>query len=194
MNGINKITERIRRDAQGEIDALTAEAEKAAESVREEARAKAEERLAAGRRRNEEEARQQESRLVSAAEMEARQRVLAAKQEALEKVFSAAQERLLALPENELIELLAAFTAREGETGQEELLFSAENRRRIGEKVVARANELRGGATYTLAEETRETDGVVLRRGRVESNGSIAIAMRERRQSMAAEIAELLFA
>lgn len=193
MNGIDKIIERIRRDAQGEIDALTQEAEKAAEATRAEAREQAAQRLAAGRRRNEEEARQQESRLISAAEMEARQRVLAAKQQALEETFAEAEQRLLSLPEGEFIELLAAFAAREGETGQEELLFSRENRARIGAQVVARANELRAGAAYALADETRETDGVILRRGRVESNGSIAIALRKLRQSKSNEIAELLF-
>lgn len=194
MNGIEKITERIRRDAQGEIDALLLEAEKAAEAVREDARAQAAERIAAGRRQNEDAAREQESRLISAAEMEARQRVLAAKQQELEEVFRQAEQRLLSLPEGELIELLAAFVAREGETGQEELLFSEELRDRIGAQVTARANALRSGAAYTLAKETRETDGVILRHGRVESNGGIAIALRERRQSMAAELAELLFA
>lgn len=193
MNGIEKITERIRRDAQGEIDALLLEAEKAAEGVRDAARTQAEQRLAAGRRQNEEAARQQESRLISAAEMDARQRILSAKQQALDEVFDRAQEKLLALPEEELIELLAAFAAREGETGQEELLFSEELRGRIGERVVARANALHSGAAYTLGAETRETDGVILRRGRVECNGGIAIALRERKQAMSAEIAALLF-
>ncbi len=194
MTGIEKITERIRRDAQSEIDALLLEAEKAADSVRAEAEAKAEQRLSAGRRQNAEAAQHRESRLISAAEMEARQQLLAAKQEALEEAFSLAQQRLLALPEEEFIELLAGFAAREGESGKEELLFSEDAKTRIGAKVVARANALRADAAFTLAEETRETDGVILRRGRIESNGSIAIALRERKQKMAAEIAEILFA
>lgn len=194
MKGIEKITERIRRDAQSEIDALLQEAEKKAESVKAEAEEKAAQRLSAGRRQNAEAAENQESRLVSAAEMEARQMLLAAKQEVLEEAFSLAQKKLLDLPEEAFVELLAGFAAREGETGEEELLFSAEARARIGEKVVARANALREGAAFTLAEETRETDGVILRRGNIESNGSIAVAMREKKQKMAAEIAEILFA
>ena len=193
MKGIEKITERIRRDAQSEIDALLLEAEKKAEGVRTAARERAEERLRAGRRQNAEAAEHQESRLVSAAEMEARQELLAAKQEALEDVFSIARQKLMSLPEEEFVELLAVFAAREGESGREELLFSEEMRARIGEKVVARANAIREGAAFTLAEETRETDGVILRRGNIESNGSIAIALRERKQKMAAEIAEILF-
>ncbi len=194
MNGIEKITERIRRDAQSEIDALLQEAEKKAESVKAEAEEKAAQRLAAGRRQNAEAAENHESRLVSAAEMEGRQRFLAAKQEVLEEVFSLAYQRLMSLPEEAFVELLAGFAAREGESGREELLLSGENRARIGAKVVARANALREGAEFTLAEETRETDGVILRRGNIESNGGIAVAMRERKQKMAAEIAEYLFA
>ncbi len=194
MNGIEKITERIRRDAQSEIDALLQEAEKKAESIKAAAEEKAAQRLSAGRRQNSDAAENHESRLISAAEMDARQMLLAAKQEVLEEAFSLAYQRLMSLPEEEFVELLAGFAARESETGQEELLFSEETKARIGEKVVARANALREGAAFTLAEETRETDGVILRRGNIESNGSIAVAVRERKQKMAAEIAEFLFA
>lgn len=194
MNGIEKITERIRRDAQSEIDALLQEAGKKAESVKVAAEEKAAQRLSIGRRQNADAAENHESRLVSAAEMEGRQMLLAAKQEVLEEVFSLAYQRLMSLPEEEFVELLAGFAAREGESGREELIFSEETKARIGEKVVARANALREGAGFTLAEETRETDGVILRRGNIESNGSIAVALREKKQKMAAEIAEVLFA
>lgn len=194
MNGIEKITERIRRDAQSEIDTLLQEAGKKAESVKAEAEEKAAQRLSIGRRQNSDAAENHESRLVSAAEMEGRQMLLAAKQEVLEEVFSLAYQRLMSLPEEEFVELLADFAAREGESGREELIFSEETKARIGEKVVARANALREGAGFTLAEETRETDGVILRRGNIESNGSIAVALREKKQKMAAEIAEVLFA
>lgn len=194
MNGIEKITERIRRDAQSEIDALLQEAGKKAESVKAAAEEKAAQRLSIGRRQNSDAAENHESRLVSAAEMEGRQMLLAAKQEVLEEVFSLAYQRLMSLPEEEFVELLAGFAAREGESGREELIFSEETKARIGEKVVARANALREGAGFTLAEETRETDGVILRRGNIESNGSIAVALREKKQKMAAEIAEVLFA
>ena len=92
---------------------------------------------------------------MSAAEMEARQELLAAKQEALEEVFSIARQKLMSLPEEEFVELLAAFAAREGESGREELLFSEEMRARIGEKVVARANAIREGAAMARPELDR---------------------------------------
>ncbi|MBR2481586.1 MAG: V-type ATP synthase subunit E [Oscillospiraceae bacterium] len=194
MNGIEKITQRIRNDAQAEIDALLLEAEKKASTITSEAEAQATEKLRLGRRQNAEAAELHENRLISAVEMEARQLTLAAKQEVLQECFDMALKKLLALEEDAQVELLAGFAAKESESGREELLFSAETAQKIGEKVVQRANALKAGAKFTLARETRETDGVILRDGNVEINGSLAIAMEQKRQRMAAEIAEILFA
>lgn len=194
MNGIEKITQRIERDARAEIDSLLQEAEKQAESVRAESERQAEERLRLGRAQNAEAARLHHDRLVSAAEMEARQMQLAAKQEMLEKTFSQALEKRLALPEAEMVELLASFAAKNAEDGREELILSAAAKKAIGEKVVARANALRPGAAFTLSQETREINGVILRRGNIEINGSLEIGMRELRQRLAPAVADILFA
>ncbi|MGM9619418.1 MAG: V-type ATP synthase subunit E [Oscillospiraceae bacterium] len=194
MNGIEKITQRIERDARAEIDSLLQEAGKKADGVRAEAERQAEERLRLGRAQNAEAARFYRDRLVSAAEMEARQMQLAAKQEMLEETFARALEKRLALPEAEMVELLASFAAKNAEDGREELILSAAARAAIGEKVTARANALRPGAAFTLSQETREIDGVILRRGNIEINGSLEIGMRELRQRLAPAVADILFA
>ena len=202
MNGIEKITQRIRNDAQAEIDALLLEAEKKAAAITSEAEAQATEKLRLGRRQNAEAAELHENRLISAVEMEARQMTLAAKQEVLQECFDMALKKLLALEEDAQVELLAGFAAKESDARRRTrllclsraMLFSAETAQKIGEKVVQRANALKAGAKFTLARETRETDGVILRDGNVEINGSLAIAMEQKRQRMAAEIAEILFA
>lgn len=194
MNGIEKITQRIERDARAEIDGLLQEAGKKADGVRAEAERQAAERLRLGRAQNVEAARLHRDRLVSAAEMEARQMQLAAKQEALEESFSQALQRLLALPEPEMVELLASFAAKNAEDGREELILSPGAREAIGEKVTERANALRPGAAFTLSEETREIDGVILRRGNIEINGSLEIGMRELKQRLAPAVADILFA
>ena len=83
---------------------------------------------------------EREERLVSVAEMEAKKLTLATKQEMLDKAFDLALERLAALEEAEYVELLANLAASAA-TGREALIFSPEDRDRVGAQVVAAANE-----------------------------------------------------
>lgn len=140
MNGIEKIIDRISGDAQAEIDAVLdeARAEAARITAKYEAQAKAEadEIL----RRGAAAAAEREERLASMAQMEGRKAELCAKQEVIEEAFALALKKLLALPEDKYVELLANLAARASATGRETLIFSAADRDRVGRKVVAAAN------------------------------------------------------
>ena len=142
MNGIEKITARIQQDAGGEIAQIRQEAETQAAQIRSQyeaqARAEAEKAAETGRLA----AQQQLERLEGAAEMEGKQRRLAAKQACIDRAFAQAKEKLLSLPEAEYVELLAKLAARSAVTGREQVVLNGRDREAVGQKVVARANQL----------------------------------------------------
>ncbi len=193
MNGLDNILRRIREDAQKEMDAMRQEALEKAEAILAEGRAKADALLAQGRQKNAELAESRKTRLVSAANMEARQMLLYTKQKYIDECFTLARHRLEALPWEEYAEYLARWAAQAAETGTEVLILSSRNREKMGQLVVDRANALREGAAFTLAKETRDIHGVILRQGNVEINGSLDDRFRLLRERMATDVAQVLF-
>lgn len=141
MNGIEKITARIQQDSQKEIDAILAEARaKTAEitaQAQAEAKAAGEEVLAQGRRA----AAEREDRMASTAQMECRKAMLAAKQEVIEEAFQLAHKKLLALPTEQYVALLAGLAVQASTTGREKLIFSPSDRAQVGKAVVMAANK-----------------------------------------------------
>ena len=200
MNGIEKITARIAEDGKAENDALLAQARAEAADIaakyQAKAKAAAEEILAQGRRTAEERARH----LDSMAQMECRKAALAAKQDVIEEAFQAAHKKLLDLPREQYVELLAKLAAQASTTGREKLIFSAKDHVEVGKAVVAAANKqlagaaapkqpaeskagaildkvvagasalLNGAGMLTLAEETRPMDG-----GFILSDGAVEV-------------------
>ena len=141
MNGIEKITQRIDQDAQAEIDKILGDARRQAVEIlaryEEQARKESQEILARG----EKNAAEREERLASVAQMEAKKLTLATKQEMLDKAFELALDRLVSLPDDEYVALLADLAVRAATTGREQLIFSQKDRTRVGKQVVAAANE-----------------------------------------------------
>ena len=195
MNGIDKITGQIDADVRREVDAMI-----------EDARAKAEETLRQSEQRGEKEAAdllergkkaaaEQEERLVSMARLEGRKQVLAAKQDLVAEAFDKALEQLVNLPEEECVPMLAALAAKASSTGKEKVVLSQRDRARYGKKIVTRANEPLGEhAMLTLAEETRPIQGgFILLGDRVEMNCSYEGLVRLQKESMTAQVAQVLF-
>ena len=188
MNGIEKITARIERDSQAEIDQVLREAKEKAEQIHEEYKVKA----AAAKTAAEDVARQagqrRLSQLESSAQMEAKSVVLAAKQACMDEVFAKALETLKALPEAEYIGLLAEMAKKASRSGKEEIILNAADKERVGKQVAEKAG-------LKLAEETRDmAGGLTLRDGNIEINCAFETKLRVLRESMAAEVANILFA
>lgn len=141
MNGLDKITARIAQDGQKEIDeALNkARAEAAEIAAQYEARGKAEAQKILDR--GKQAARQREERLESVAQLEGRKTMLAAKQEMLDEAFQRAKKKLLALPQEKYVALLADLAVKASATGREKLIFSPTDRAQVGKAVVLAANE-----------------------------------------------------
>ena len=195
MNGIDKIIDRISGDAQAEIDAILAEANAEAAKItakyEAQAKAEAEEIL----KRGTVAAAEREDRLASMAQMEGRKAELAAKQEVIEEAFELALQKLLALPEDKYVELLASLAAKASVTGKETLIFSAKDCESVGEKVVAAANAKLEGGALTCSKETRPVNGgFILSDGAVEVNCSFATLVRLQKTEITGEVSRVLFA
>ena len=195
MKGIEKITARIESDGKAETVQMLKEAEEKAAALLAGYKAKAEEETAAAVEAGKEAAVHQAERLESAAHMEAKKQYLAAKQACLDEAFQKAQKKLLALPDDKYAELLAKMAVKASTTGKEEVLLNQKDRERVGEQVVAKANELlRRKGKLTLAEDTRPMEGgLTLRSGSVEVNCAFETELRVLRDDMASEIAAILF-
>lgn len=141
MNGIDKIIGRISGDAQEEIDAILAEARAQAAEItakyEAQAKAEADDILTRGERA----AAERGERLASVAQLECRKANLAVKQEIIDDAFALAKQKLLALPEDEYVALLADLAVKASSTGREKLIFSQADRARVGKAVVVAANE-----------------------------------------------------
>ncbi len=223
MNGIEKITARITNDAQAEAQDILREGEAKVRAIREKYEAQAKEEALAAKARGEEAAQRQYERLESAAAMDAKKMLLSTKQELIDEAFRKAQQQLLSLPADSYANLLAVMAVKASRTGREEILLSPQDRKNVGEKVVAKANELLsksdepqdGGAGeskvsaaikkmvrgvgaaggLTLSKETRDiAGGLILRDGSVELNCALETQLRTLRESMTAQIAGILFA
>lgn len=193
MKGLDKIMERIRADAAAEIEMIRAEGDARAAEVRASYAAQAQQLT----EQEGEKTRLAADALLQRGErsdvMERSKALLSAKQGCIDEAFALAAEKLRTLPRADYIRVLSSLAASNG-AGDEELIFSAADAAELGAEVVAAANGLKEGASFTLSKETRELEGgLVLKRGDVEVNCSFATQLRLLRQTMAADVAAILF-
>ena len=193
MNGIEKITQRIASDAQAEVDRILGDARDEAGRIAANYRAQADAEAAELAAKNEKAAAEREERLVSAAQMEARKVQLAAKQEMLEKAYIQALDKLCALPEEQYVAILADLLVKASSNGKEEAVFSPEDRERVGEAAVAKANEL-SGKQLRLSDETQPIrGGFILKDKNVEVNCTFETLVRLQKAETAGAVAQKLF-
>lgn len=204
MNGIEKITGQIDADVQKEIDAALDQARAQAQEIEDRYASQAEAQAEAIRRKGEQDAALRQERLVDVAKLEARKTLLAAKQDMVGQAFDLALKKLLELPDQEYIALLAKLAVAASRTGREQVIFSQKDRSRYGKQAVTMANEMlakkagpraaESAGMLTLAEEARPmAGGLILRDGRVETNCSFEVLIHLQRDALSAEVARVLF-
>lgn len=205
MNGIEKITGQIDADVQKEIDAALDQARAQAQEIEARYTSQAEAQAEAIRRKGEQDAALRQERLVDVAKLEARKSLLAAKQDMVGQAFDLALKKLLELPDQEYIALLAKLAVAASRTGREQVIFSQKDRSRYGKQAVTMANDMlakkagpraaESAGMLTLAEESRPmAGGLILRDGRVETNCSFEVLIHLQRDALSAEVARALFA
>ena len=144
MNGIEKITARIAEDGRAENDALLAQARAQAAEIaakyQAQAKAEADEVLSQGRAAAEDRARHLDS------------------MECLDAAFEQAKKKLLALPTDQYVDLLADLAVQASTTGKEKLIFSPSHRAQVGKAVVTAANKkLAESVSPKLPEEVTDS-------------------------------------
>ena len=140
MDGMEKIAARIRADAEEEIARLNEQTRQTVQEILGKYEAQGAQESEAILARGRAAADERLERLSGAVALERRKLELETKQQLLEEAFSLALDKLCALPEQECVALLADMAVRAATTGREELIFSAQDRERIGKQVVAAAN------------------------------------------------------
>ncbi len=195
MDGIEKITGRINADIQREIDALTAGAQKEAGEIAAQYRAQAERESAEIVERGRKAAAEREERLAGVARLECRKLELAARQEMIQKAFDKALDRLMNLPEQEYVKLLADLAVKAARSGKEQVILSQKDRTRYGKQAVTAANEALGDkGRLTLSQESRAIKGgLILSDGDVEVNCTFETLVRLQRGGLEREVAKVLF-
>ena len=194
MNGIEKITQRITADAQAEIDRVLGAAKEEAARITARMTAEADAVAAELAAKNEKSAAEHEERLVSAAQMEARKVQLAAKQDMLEKAYERALEKLCAMPAEQYTAVLANLMVKASSTGTEAVIFSAEDREKVGKAAVEKANA-DSGKKMVLSDETQPIKGgFILKDQNVEVNCTFETLVRLQKAETAGAVAKKLFA
>ena len=194
MNGMEKITARMKEDAARSLSELNAQTEQELRRIREESAARAEkERETAGGHAHLA-AQERYERLCSAAEMETRKLTLSAKQKVLAETYDRALEILCSMPREEYLSLLVHLLKAAGGKGDEKIALSAKDRDEMGETLVERANkEL--NAHYTLAGEAADIRaGLVLISEECDVNCSFETLLALSREKTERGAAKLLFA
>lgn len=198
MNGIEKITQRIGAEAQDEIAAAIGEAKSRCGEIKTKYEATAQEAYWKLIKEGTRELEQQVQRIGSSAGMEVRKSVLAMKQSYVDKVLTASEDAICAMPAEQYIAFLAEQAANASSNGYEELVFSAGDRARCGEKVCAAANKLlkkRGlDPKLTVSGDVGDfKGGVIVRMGDIDVNCTVEKLIEMRRGELAPGIVSILF-
>ena len=194
MNGLEKLTGQIDADVQKEIDAALVQARSQAQEIQSWYESQAQIQVEAIRRKGQQDAVFRQERLVDEAKMQARRDILATKQELIGRAFDLALEKLLEMPGKEYVALLADLAVKASSTKKEAVIFSQKDRTRYGKTVVTQANEKLGGGHLTLSEQTRPIKGgLILQDSQVETNCSFEVLIHLQRNTLSAEVAQVLF-
>lgn len=193
MNGIEKITQLIESDAQAEIDRILGDARDEAARIAAQYQGQADAEAAELAAKNEKAAAEREERLVSVAQMEARKVTLGAKQEMVEKAYIRALEKLCAMPDEQYVAVLADLLVQASSSGHEEVVFSPEDRERVGKAAVEKANAVSGKKLVLSAESQSIQGGFILKDKNVEVNCTFETLVRLQKAETAGAVVKKLF-
>ncbi len=195
---LSNIIERIKSQAAEEAAAVRSEAEAKAEHARNAARARAAALLSESRQKGAASAESHRRRLVTLASLDLRKQVGDARQHAMDKVFAAALERIQAMDDAAYLALLKDLILSATETGDEQVVLSPADRKRVTPEFLSGVNDALRAAgkngNLRLSDETRQfSGGVVLIGKNVELNCTFDSTLKLIRDDIEPEVASILF-
>jgi V/A-type H+-transporting ATPase subunit E len=137
------------------------------------------------------------ARMLATANMEIKKEYLTAKVALLDDVFNKVRERIKTLSDKEYEDLITSLMTKAVETGDEQVMIGAEEKR-IDHALIKQVNRKLGPGykgNLSLAQDRANIDGgFILRRGKIQVNVSIEVLLAEARDKFEIELAEELFA
>ena len=197
---LENLLERIQQEAAAQAEQVRKEASAERDAILEEAKAQA---AAAAQKILDDASRAAkatEERARASGELEARKLILAAKQGLIGQALEETVRTLAEMPDESYRGVLSRMLVRSAQGlggGDIEVIVSDEDRGRVTPAFLASVSdqgELGGRVTFRLSEESRATGGgFILRKGKIESNGTFPALATARREDLEAVAAGLLF-
>ena len=198
MNGIEKIIEFIKSESAAECEAIEAAAVTECGRIREKYAKSEQDEYWRILNTGTKDAELRLKRLNGLARLQAKKRILATQQEMISHAFNLAVERLLQLSDSEYIDLLARLARDVSLTGEETIILSPSDYRRIGEVLLDTANSMLQAAgkpaSLTLSKRTANIHGgFIMTGGNIDVNCSIDALVDQHRHDLAPLVASVLF-
>jgi len=195
---LEKILDRIERDAQNEVDKIKNRASAAADEIMKKAQAEAEALKAQALEDARNEAEQRKQRIASTARLDLRKALLAEKQNAIDAAFREAVETLVNMEDAEYQRIIKNMILPNAQTGDEEIILSDRDKARLGEDFLEEVNRqlIESGkrGNLTISQDTYNMlGGFVLRRGKIELNSSFESLFKSSRDDLESEVSKILF-
>lgn len=189
---IEKITAKIEGDAQAVADEIIGQAKKSAWDIVQNAEKQAEKIVQEAQIRGAADRDKQVVSRKAVAVIDGRNVTLSQKQELIDRCFAEAMERVSSMDKAAYMDFLTGLVKNSGlKSGG---IILAEKDAALGEELIGRLNESIPGGDFSLSEEKKEiTGGVMIAGGRSYYNASIDAIVREIRDEMTAEVADVLF-
>ena len=198
INGVERIAERILRDAQTEAEGIRAIADENCGVIRAQYEKQAKDAAESIQEAAEKEADDIIRRMKGEADMKARTALLEEKQNQMQKAFDLAQQELLAMDEEKYRAFLVQLACKASVSGTEQLMLNEKDLGRFGEglcdDINAALREAGKKAEISLCEKPADIDGgLKLKDGSVETNCSIAALVAAAKERLTPEVAAMLF-
>lgn len=196
MSGLEKIRDRILRDAEKTAAEKMQEAEAEAREIKSEAVKEADEIARNVQAKAESEVKAYSERVDSSIDLEHRTRLLAAKQEIIGDVISEAKRRIISLPDREYFDLLLKLMEKNIQPGEGVVYFNEEDLGRIPSGFSFEVMELaeKNGGSLSIAKDCRKIGpGFVLSYGGIEENCTFDAILAEKKDELTDIVQTILF-
>ena len=196
MSGLEKIRDRILKDAEEAAAEKMREAEEKASKIKSEAVREAGEIAKNVQAKAESEIKAYSERVDSSIDLEHRTRILAAKQEIIGDVIDEAKRRILSLSDREYFDLLLKLMEKNIREGEGVIYFSEEDHRRIPSGFSFEVQELaeKHGGDLSISAECRKIGpGFVLSYGGIEENCTFDALFAEKKDDLTDIVQTILF-
>lgn len=196
MSGLEKIRDRILRDAEETAAEKMKEAEDKAGEIKSEAVREADEIARKAQAKAEAEVKAYSERVDSSIDLEHRTRILAAKQEIIGDVINEARKRILSLNNREYFNLLLRLMDKNIREGEGVIYFSEHDHDRIPQGFSFEVKELakKHGGDLSISKECRKIGpGFILSYGGIEENCTLDALFAEKKDDLTDLVQTILF-